>query len=532
MKHTLFGYFFFFFCFSQSTNWWIFLNDKSCSETIELSQKSIDRRLNQNILFDYYDMPICAEYIDVLKKNNIRIRHQSRWLNAISVTVDSIHVLNDLLAYDFVKSIRPVATMRRHKQDLSIGIHVDRYKASRNSSILPYGPSFNQIDMLGGCDLHNLGFLGDNMLIAIFDAGFIGVETLPIFQNLWDNSQIIDMYDFVDNDNDVFGGSTHGTMVLSTMGGYMADSLIGTSPEANYILFRTEDSNSETLIEEDNWTAAAEYADSIGVNIINSSLGYTILYDDTLNSHSYMDMDGNSTIITIAADLAASRGILVVNSAGNSGNNNWYYIGAPADGDSVLSVGAVNNVGQIASFSSRGPSYDGRIKPNVCAQGVNTIVSDMDSTIRLASGTSFSSPIIAGLSACLWGALQSNDININNMDIFDLIQESAHIFNNPNDSLGYGIPNFYQAYLNGLNMFERENDFVIEVFPNPFQEVFSCFNSRNMKIDIDIFNIMGLCIFSTQIDVGKNSINLSHIDSGLYFIKERNGLGFYSIVKI
>ena len=140
----------------------------------------------------------------------------------------------------------------------------------------------------------------------------------------------------------------------------------------------------------------------------------------------------------------------MVNSAGNSGNSDWYYIGAPADGDSVLSVGAVNNIGQIASFSSRGPSSDGRIKPNVCAQGLNTVVADMDSTIRLASGTSFSAPIISGLSACLWGALESIDVDINNMEIFDLIQESAHIFNIPNDSLGYGIPNFYQAYLNGI----------------------------------------------------------------------------------
>ena len=153
----------------------------------------------------------------------------------------------------------------------------------RITSSFPYGLSFNQIDMLGGVDLHNAGFMGEDMVIAVFDAGFNNVETLPIFQNLWDNNQILDTYDFVDNDVDVFGGGNHGTMVLSTMAGYMPDSLIGTAPNAQYMLFRTEDGDSETLVEEDNWAAAAEYADSLGVDIINSSLGYTILYDDTLS---------------------------------------------------------------------------------------------------------------------------------------------------------------------------------------------------------------------------------------------------------
>jgi len=533
MKHILFLYFIFIFYSSESTNWWIFLNDKSCKSDVELSQKSLDRRLSQNIILDYHDIPICDDYVNILKQHDLRIRHQSRWLNAISVSIDSAGVLDELLKYDFVKNIRPVAQMQRQKKDILMDFESEFYiHNNRFSSMSEYGPSLNQIDMLGGVDLHNLGFLGNDILIAVFDAGFFGVDILPVFQNLWDNNQILDMYDFVDNDNDVFGGSTHGTMVLSTMGGYMVDSLIGVAPEASYMLFRTEDSNSETLIEEDNWAAAAEYADSVGVNIINSSLGYTILYDDTLNSHSYIEMDGNSTIITIAADLAAARGILVVNSAGNSGNNDWYYIGSPADGDSVLSVGAVNNIGQIASFSSRGPSYDGRVKPDVCAQGVSAIVADMDSTIRVANGTSFSSPIIAGLAACLWGGLQNNNIDVSNMEVFDLIQESAHIFDNPNDSLGYGIPNFHQAYLNGLNMFVEEQDCVFNFFPNPFQEELILFNESNIAFDIDIFNIMGLYLFSSTIYRGNNSLDLSHIDSGLYFIKVKDRADFYPIIKI
>ena len=255
----------------------------------------------------------------------------------------------------------------------------------------------------------------------------------------------------------MFNGSVHGTMVLSTMGGYMPDSLIGTAPDANYMLFRTEDTASETLIEEDYWSAAAEYADSVGVDIINSSLGYTILYDDTLNSHSYSDMDGNSTIITRAADLA-SGGILVVNSAGNSGNNDWYYIGAPADRDSVW-VGAVNSIGQIASFSSRGPTYDGRIKPNICAQGVLSVVADQDSTIRYANGT-FSAPIVQGCQL-VYGKHYQIKHQMLVTWMFSNYSKSSHLFQNPNDSLGYGI-HFYLGFLNTID-YHNNN---LKVYPN------------------------------------------------------------------
>ena len=273
--------------------------------------------------------------------------------------------------------------------------------------------------------------------------------------------------------------------------------------------------------------AAAEYADSVGVHIINSSLGYTILYDDTLNSHSYTDMDGNSTIVTNAADLAASKGILVVNSAGNSGNNDWYYIGAPADGDSVLSVGAVNSLGEIASFSSRGPSYDGRVKPNICAQGVASVVADLDSTIRFANGTSFSAPIIAGLSACLWGS----DTTLNNMDLLNLIESSAHLFFNPNDSLGYGIPNFHMAYLNNLNL--DFQDAFLKIYPNPFKNEFSIYHNQDMPFSFDIFNLFGVKILSTQVHQSFMTINkLSSLKSGVYILQIKDQDIIYPIIKM
>lgn len=526
-------YFFFFLstilC-SQTDNWWVFFNDKDCDPLIRLSDKSIERRVQKKIPFDTHDVSICQNYIDSLQIDGVTIRQHSRWFNAISISVNSEYLLERILAFSFVKKVQPVNKIRtKHKMPL---VFNDKFSKNveRSGSVFSYGPSFNQINMLGGVDLHNEGFLGENMVIAIFDAGFDDVETLPIFENLWNNNQIQDTYDFVDNDEDVFGGSAHGTMVLSTMGGYMIDSLIGTAPEATYMLFRTEDSGSETLIEEDNWAAAAEYADSVGVDIINSSLGYTILYDDTLNSHSYSDMDGNSTLITNAADLAASRGILVVNSAGNSGNSEWYYIGAPADGDSVLAVGAVDALGDVASFSSRGPSYDGRVKPNVCAQGVYAIVADLDSTIRVANGTSFSAPILAGLAACLWQA----EPELNNMDILNSIEQSAHLFYNPNDSLGYGIPNFHQAYLANLNT-NVELEESVSLYPNPFQTGFFVRSNSEQDIYVDVFNIMGVRLFSTYISAEEKEVfvdQLFNMPAGFYFLQINKSSDVYSIVKL
>ena len=244
----------------------------------------------------------------------------------------------------------------------------------------------------------------------------------------------------------------------------MPDSLIGTAPDASYYLFRTENPESEYLIEEDNWVAAAEYADSLGVDIINSSLGYS-RFDDPTMDHTYADMDGNTTRSAIAGDIAASKGILVVNSAGNSGHQPWFYITSPSDGDSVLCVGAVNANAHRAFFSSFGPSADGDVKPNVMTMGQATVFADLDGTIRTGNGTSFSSPIMAGGAALL---LQATKGRKTNMEIFRAIEASAHRYNYPSDSLGYGIPDLWKALLD-LNKPIAQNlrEDLVVIFPNP-----------------------------------------------------------------
>ena len=230
--------------------------------------------------------------------------------------------------------------------------------------------------MLNGDALHDMGYDGAGKIIAILDAGFLNANNLDAFDSLWNNGQILGTRDFVSPQNpNIFGSHYHGTMVLSTMGANWPGQMVGTAPKADYWLIRTEDGDSECLIEELNWVSGAEFADSLGADVINSSLGYTTFDDPTLD-HSYEDMDGNTTPVTIGADMAVSKGMIVVNSAGNSGGSFWQYIGAPADGDSVFSIGAVDGLGNYAYFSSTGPTYDGRMKPNVVAQGQGSTIID------------------------------------------------------------------------------------------------------------------------------------------------------------
>jgi hypothetical protein len=346
-----------------------------------------------------------------------------------------------------------------------------------------------------------------------------------MFDHLWNNNKILDTWDFVLNQDLDFSIDTigyHGTMVLSCMGAYMPDSLIGTAPDASYLLYRTEDTSSETLLEEDNWVFAAEKADAFGADIINTSLGYSIL-DDSLESHSYSDMDGNTTVITIAADIAASKGMLVVNSAGNSGTSDWFYITAPADGDSVLTIGAVDSDSIVTSFSSRGPTSDGRMKPNIVAQGLNAVVCNLNNGIRTANGTSFSSPILAGMAASTWSALPL----LSSMDLFELIQESGHLYPNGNNEYGFGVPNFGMLIeLLSISELPGEN---LKFYPNPVSDFLFLdldYFEEHKVVSIAIYNVLGEKVFFESRKPKSNlSIDLSELPANsIYILKAQQGL--------
>ena len=275
------------------------------------------------------------------------------------------------------------------------------------------------------------------MHIAVIDAGFPGVNTLSAFSRIRTNNKILGGYDFVNRNINFYTGDSHGTSVLSTIAGFVADQFVGTAPDASFYLFITEDNTKETPLEESLWVEAAERADSLGVDIINTSLGY-YTFDNPKHDYTYADMNGNKTFISRGAEIGFSRGMILVNAAGNEGAVAWKYIIAPADAKSVLAVGAVNASKVIASFSSFGPTADDRVKPDVLAHGQDVFVINAAGNIATSNGTSFASPVMAGVVACFW---QKNPTKTNK-EIIQIIKESAHLYNNPSPQYGYGIPKF------------------------------------------------------------------------------------------
>ncbi|MBX0334944.1 S8 family serine peptidase [Pontibacter sp. HSC-14F20] len=419
----------------------IYFTDKNDSPyTLEkpalyLSAKAIDRRNKQGIALSVRDLPVNPSYVSGLKATGAKVFYTSRWFNA-AVVQCSPEKLAELQTLAYVKGTQQLNRIpTSNKKATQSKDSLTLTKTSFDPSY--FGPSFHQSDMLGIPELHAAGYQGESMTIAVFDAGFPGVNSINAFSHLFQNGQLKGTYDFVGNKKDVYGHSQHGTSVLSTMAAYEPGRIVGTAPKANYYLFRTEDAATEHNIEEVNWLLAAEFADSAGVDVINSSLGYT-LFDAPSYSYTYSELNGNTTIITRAADLAAATGMLVVTSAGNEGNKAWRYISAPADADSVLTVGAVDSLAVHALFSSVGPTADQRLKPDVVAMGQQVYVLSSSGNLGRSSGTSFSGPIMAGMVACIWQARPA----LTNMELLELMRQLGSHYKNPNNTIGYGIPTF------------------------------------------------------------------------------------------
>src|ERR1700741_396974 len=410
------------------TKYWVKLTDKNGSPysisnpSAYLSQRAINRRINQAIGVNSTDLPVNPSYISQIAATGATVLKTSKWLNAVVINAGNATILNAVNALPFVQSTSPVAMHKRSPDPVDASKSNEAASAKTvNTSSYNYGGSFNQVDMLNGVCMHDQGYDGKNMLIAVLDAGFLNANTLNVFDSLWANNQIIGTRDFVVGDTMVFEDFNHGSSVLSCMGGYVPGQLVGTAPKSKYWLCRTEDANSELIIEEDNWVKGAEFADSVGADLINSSLGYTT-FDITSQNHVYADLTGRVSVASQAATMAARKGMIVCNSAGNDGALSWQYIGVPPDADSILTVGSVDGSGNYSSFSSIGPTADGRIKPDVSAKGSGTtVVSASSGNITTSSGTSFSSPVLCGMVSCLW---QANPTKTN-MEIITAIKQSA-----------------------------------------------------------------------------------------------------------
>jgi len=493
-----------------------------------LSEQAVARRQQSNISIDYRDLPVSGQYVEAVRNIGYRVTHRIKWLNTLIVEGESPEPLADLPFVSWVKEASHHPDRQTSKpffEEESTGTPPaarEWSSTNRDDNIYDYGEAFNQIEMLNGHMVHNAGYDGQGMTIAVLDAGFRKVDQMEAFDSLWINEQILGTRNYV-NEEDIFNPaiSSHGTSVLSTMGGYLPGEIVGTAPKASFWLVRTEDASDEYLLEEYYWVDGAEFADSVGADVINSSLGYTNGFNNPDNNHTYEDMDGNTTPVTIGADIAASKGILVVNSAGNSGSGSWFYIGAPADGDSVMAVGAVDGGGNYVSFSSKGPSYDGRIKPNVAAKGSGATVASEWGGVTYASGTSFSSPIMAGMVASIWQANPS----LGNMELITLIQEHGNQASEPDSLLGYGIPDFGAM----LDVIGTDDNIVqtapsARVWPNPFSgELTVTFPAVQEMLSVKVYNANGN-IIATSEQEQTASLQLGHLNglpAGVYIIHIR-----------
>lgn len=499
---------------------WIYLTDKenvaaSVANPITiLTQKAIDRKAAHGVTIDDRDVPVNENYITQLKtQTGISVLAKSKWFNAVHVcgTETDINALSNLA---FVSSIT-FADNSLNAKTVTQGITQNKFIVENNiQTTFNYGSATNQIEMFNGHQLHLGGYTGTGITVAVIDAGFPNVNTMAGFQRLRDAGNLLGGYDFFDRTSDVYANTTssHGTLVLSDMAGFVQDQFVGTAPDASYYLFRTENAPNENPIEESLWVEAAERADSLGVDIINTSLGYKT-YDNPNYSHSSQDINGNTTYITKGANIAFEKGMLLINSAGNSGASG---LNAPADAAGVLTIGAVQADGTYAGFSSQGSAIQPTQKPDIVVQGAASAVINQNDVVTTSNGTSFSSPIIAGGIVCLWQALP----NLNNAEIMQLVRESASQYASPDYFLGYGIPDLAMALNQGLSVEELETNTTLNIYPNPVQneltiEIPSVYES----VQVQLYNILGKKVLETTVTNTESKINVSVFANGIYLLK-------------
>ena len=499
---------------------WVYFDEKNKSEVVDLDPVAIKRRIKHNIYSaTKYDYNIKTDYIKNIVEIGAEIKNKSRWLNAVSVIVN-MKELRLIQKLSFVKKIEPVRQHKKKKATQSA------HSLSIVNRDLDYGMSFDQIEQINCLTPHIAGYHGQGVRVLYIDTGF------ELNHEAYDSLNLVAQHDFINDDENTANETAqevqenqddHGTLCLSVMAGYAPGSLIGPAFKSEYLLAKTEIMAEEIQQEEDNYIAALEWGESLGADIACASLGY-------LDWYSYEDLDGNTAATTRAIDIASGLGVLCINSAGNEGDDPWYHIITPADADSVLSVGAVDVNGTVANFSSRGPTFDGRIKPEVCARGVSTycIRSNTENIYRNASGTSFSAPLAAGAAAVIMSA----NPEWTNMKVREAIMMTASQFNNPDNDYGYGIMNAWAAINYQFTSNVKDKSFVpnaisiYNAYPNPFNPSISVKIdglSLSEHVSVGVYDIHGKLIESLHDQkVSHDELNLTwnaeNLSSGIYLL--------------
>ena len=522
MKKVLFIIFIFssFFSYSQEDAL-VYFNDKpnaqmQLNSPLDfLTQRALDRRINQGIDLTENDVPIYQPYIDeITSANGITVKAKSKWLNCIHIQGSS-NDINALTLLPFVNRVHFADGSLNLKRPIPRTI-IPVNKQMDVQTSFNYGNSNNQIQMLNGHLLHQQNYTGAGKIIAVLDSGFINVNATTPFQRLFDNNLILGGYNYVNQSDDVYALHNHGTLTLSCMAGYVEGELVGTAPDANYYLFVTEDVTQENPVEESYWVEAAEEADRLGADIISTSLGYYD-FDNPNYGHYYEEFTGDEAFASKGANIAFSKGMIIVASAGNSGGNAepLNHVAVPAEATNVLAVGAVKFDESYATFSSVGPTFDTRTKPDVMAKGQASTVANIDGLVQTASGTSFSCPIMAGAIACFWQAVPT----LTNQQIINLIKQSADRYANPDYLFGYGIPDFQLALTNALSVTDATTENFL-VYPNPANSVINInFPYGFQEAKVIFYNALGQLVFDKKISDSETFISLETLNAGIYFYK-------------
>lgn len=516
---------------SWGQKYWVFFKDKGPEQTYYqqhpeglLSERAMEKRMTRNIPLDDRDIPISKTYLDQLREAGLAPERASKWLNAVSVDTDlSLFELQSLCAG--VTDMRPVGTFILNREETESP--APPLPHTEATSSFNYGQTQFQVQQLNADCLHDRGFTGAGVLVAVFDAGFRAMDTINAFDSLWTTNRIVQYWDFVNNDTTIFDENSHGMQVASCIAAFESGNYVGTGPGVSLLLARTEDVSQEVHQEEDNWLAAVEWADSLGADMIQSSLGYST-FDAGQGDYTYQDMNGGTAIITKAADIAADKGILVVSSAGNEGNGSWNYITAPCDADSILCVGAVNFFDERAGFSSVGPTSDGRIKPDVMALGAGVTVIGTAGNVTFSSGTSFSAPLTCGMVACL---VEAHPLR-SNMEVIEAVRQSSDRYTTPDTAYGYGIPDACKAdsiltVLDSTIMaisVPVSPDGFFKIYPNPVEDelvvepVALGENITNLKV----VSVSGQEVMAAHLSGGTSDIqrlSTEHLAEGMYILQ-------------
>ncbi|MGA3014912.1 MAG: S8/S53 family peptidase [Bacteroidales bacterium] len=491
-----------------------------------LTQRAIDRRNAQGIPIIEEDLPVNPTYVNKVAATGVQVYTRCKWFNGITVRATDSSVLNSIRALPFVQSVTRVTSYNSKKSDgayRKFKVEKDLFRKSEpHKNLIPgtvqaynYGPSYAQIHLLNGDVLHNEGYRGQGKVIAVLDDGFMNVDINPEFDSLRANNQILGTRDFVEPDSDVYRQDSHGEGVLSTMACDDPGNLIGTAPKASYWLIRTEDVNSENIVEEYNWVVGAEMADSVGADIISSSLGYSSFDNDWMD-HTCADMNGYTNPSTRGANTAESKGMAISISAGNSGGYSTC-VDSPSDAVAALAIGAVDSLGHYAFFSSTG-TY---VKPNLASMGVDCTVASPDTSYGFASGTSFSCPINAGLMACLWQARPT----LTPSQLYLAIEKSSSQYAHPDSILGYGIPDYAKALVYaGAGIMSKTT---YKAYPNPFKDGFTVSFDSNVSgsLDVTLITLTGQTILNTRENIASGGTNTFRINGladllpGMYLLR-------------